>query len=974
MEINIKNAETLKDYQLGNLKDLDFFKIFELFETIKKDETINSEVITKSYVNSLFTPLLSFSINYLNENEEKEGVIGKSFIENLEVIYLILNKNIYDLFFQRKKGSIFGSKNTLNYERREEEDNYLVSFIEEEKEFNSEMLENLVLLGEKNIDENETLKEIFNFKKKEIISGFRLGYSIQERIINTLKSNSNNNIFELPNVIFYKKNKDNKIYNEVDRIITVKKDTVIKNFMVFSKAKFQKDKNPITIKASKDETLILQNDSCNFIEVKTSMNYLLNNENNQIKSNYFKSKTLSEISSIHSGKKSEKITGIKMFNNIGKFIALFKNFNKHFKKINFIIILDSYFQKRYIKSAEEFVMSIPKQKFDFNLIFVHIDSDITYACELDKYQKIEEELQNKVMEMKNDSDIKNKEIKLLKNDSYNKRKEIEQLKEDSKNKDKKILDLSNKMVQMQKELDKLLRQNKEREIEEIIRKEKYDKYIDNIFKENEIEIKNSKYNYIIGEYYKDSFTTMSYLISSKIQFNYLIDFKTFIRLIYSKENLSLINDIENKHFYNLKKISQLNVNKLILLVDFVFILNINKIMSLYFKNKELTIKCANNGLYILFLLFFKDKTNSINESPFLLKENILSYEQINLNKISNLYNFINYYYEINDSMTENNLDNFPIYNPIIGINQYFFSIKTTACQNDDILALLCGPFLDYEDLTLDKYGYDYKYIIILSQSYDFKCDENVCNLISKFYFKKEPEFILRISDNIKVIFDNEGKYLTFFGESSVNNVALIDKQKGRVQFKFRVKNESTTDEEKYIIDVKNIIDKNIKIILDKIILQNKKDIDILIEESFNIIYSYINNVYKISNIVLLNGDKKDVFNKIKKMIATNKKIEIKEYLLEFLNKKKDSKFDLIISTNNLYLEDENSAKHKFLKRDKLTNIKNHLKEKGIFCFYLFLNNMYLKEKIMEKLETVFDKENISIYNHKLDYIIICRNN
>lgn len=149
MDTKAKNAETLKDYQLGNIKDLDFFKIFELLETIKDGETINSGVVTKSYVNSLFTPLLSFSINYLNENKDKEGVIGKSFIENLEVIYLKLNKNIFDLFFQRKKGSIFGSKNTLNFERREEEDNYLVSFIEEEKEFNSEMLENLVLLGEK---------------------------------------------------------------------------------------------------------------------------------------------------------------------------------------------------------------------------------------------------------------------------------------------------------------------------------------------------------------------------------------------------------------------------------------------------------------------------------------------------------------------------------------------------------------------------------------------------------------------------------------------------------------------------------------------------------------------------------------------------------------------------------------------------------------------------------------------------------
>lgn len=83
---------------------------------------------------------------------------------------------------------------------------------------------------------------------------------------------------------------------------------------------------------------------------------------------------------------------------------------------------------------------------------------------------------------------------------------------------------------------------------------------------------------------------------------------------------------------------------------------------------------------------------------------------------------------------------------------------------------------------------------------------------------------------------------------------------------------------------------------------------------------------------------------------------------------------MIISSNNLYLENENNVKHKFLDKDKLSNIKYHLKENGVFCFYLFLKNKYFEEKIREKLELVFDKDNITIYNHKLDYIIICRNN
>jgi len=162
--------------------------------------------------------------------------------------------------------------------------------------------------------------------------------------------------------------------------------------------------------------------------------------------------------------------------------------------------------------------------------------------------------------------------------------------------------------------------------------------------------------------------------------------------------------------------------------------------------------------------------------------------------------------------------------------------------------------------------------------------------------------------------------------------------------------------------------------IDKITFKNIEGIDILIEESFNIIYSYLNKIYNKSNILILNGNKNNDIDAIKKIISMNEKKEIKEYLLEFLNKNSELKFDLIISANNLYLENENNVKHKFLNENKLKNIKNHLKENGVFCFYLFLNNKYFEKKIREKLEIVFDKENISIYNHKLDYIIICRNN
>ena len=65
----------------------------------------------------------------------------------------------------------------------------------------------------------------------------RKGYSTQERITNFLKRNSGDNIIELTNIIFYKKNENNWIYSKMDRNIIVNQDTEVKNFLVYLKVK-----------------------------------------------------------------------------------------------------------------------------------------------------------------------------------------------------------------------------------------------------------------------------------------------------------------------------------------------------------------------------------------------------------------------------------------------------------------------------------------------------------------------------------------------------------------------------------------------------------------------------------------------------------------------------------------------------------------------------------------------------------------
>ena len=178
----------------------------------------------------------------------------------------------------------------------------------------------------------------------------------------------------------------------------------------------------------------------------------------------------------------------------------------------------------------------------------------------------------------------------------------------------------------------------------------------------------------------------------------------------------------------------------------------------------------------------------------------------------------------------------------------------------------------------------------------------------------------------------------------------------------------------YPIDLKNIIDKTINIIFENIKIKNKETTKILIEEQYNLIYTYFHFKYDKSNIVLLNAIKNEGEQDIRKIITTNEITGINQYLFEYMNQNPNELFDLIISVENVFFEKESSVKHKFLKKDRLMNIKSHLKEKGIFCFYLFLSNIYYEEPIRERLEIVFNKNNIFIFSHKLDYVIICKNN
>ena len=401
--------ESLEDYQLSQVIDYDYLKIAEM---VNNNMDINQyQTVKKSYVHSLFTPVLSYIIGYLNNNEEEPGIIGKSKINGIEVIYIVLNHKIYDLFFTREKGITYNENNEIEFNT--EKENYYLPPIQIEKEINEEKLKQIAFsfYGENNYIDD--VKELFKFKKKEILSKFKLGYSIQERIMDALISKANNKIIELPNLIFYKKNDRKKIFSEIDRVITVNKLTEVNKFLIYSKAEFKTSKEMVYTNIEEGMKLNLEEDSCSFIEIKTSMNHLLPKENDEQNNN--NNDYLSVSSSINSGNTDKKNIFTKMYYNMETFINLFANLFKKFKKINLIIIIDSYFPKDFFSIAKTFANSLDnniKIKFDFDLYFIHVESDMIYANDLIKNKE------------------KDKEIKDLLQDSNDKEKKINQISAD----------------------------------------------------------------------------------------------------------------------------------------------------------------------------------------------------------------------------------------------------------------------------------------------------------------------------------------------------------------------------------------------------------------------------------------------------------------------------------------------------------------------------------------------------------------
>ena len=847
-----------------------------------------------------------------------------------------------------------------------EDENYYISSIKEKKITGKVLKDSLeVMIGEKlDISEHKTLEKLFNLKRKEIISMFRLGYSLQERIVNFLHSKSGNELIELPNIIFYKSNKEKKMFNEMDRIMTVKKKIEFKEFLVYLKAEFS-PKNPNKIRIIDDEPKILslEKDSCNYIEVKNSINSFIENEEEKSKvEKPIIINTPSEKSSHHSSQNynpKKKKNKNKIYQSLKAFKNLFENIKLNFNIHNLIIIIDSYFPKNFVKIVREFIEKWKEEEiyFDFNVYFVHFEINIEYTHQINEFEKFNidsKEKDNKIKKLQNDANIKDNEIKKLQNDANIKDKKIKKLEEDLKELQENTKNTNEKLNKLERELKKKVLKKKIQKDIKLYMEEELKKYKDNFKLEDCLVITK----------HKISFFDFSQKLENEIDIKYknLFDFKTFCLIYYKDENKDLIDYINEKHIKHFKQLLEnKNLKSIYLFADFVFLYSLKDFFA-NTENYEIKINTVLNKYFMITIT----KKDGNYKNTCMLFDKILGSDNKNIFDFANLKNFSNYYSESLLIKNNRNLQNYPIYNPITNECDYYITIKERIELENQVMVFIVDPIYEYEDLPLylaDKC----KYVLIIYKTYAFPYEEKISKNIRDYFnfLNNIPDGIYHISDDEPIVIENDN--ITLKKSRDEDIAYIIDKREGRIKYKYKTKNNNKVDENSFI-------DKNIEFIMKSISkFDANEEIKVLIEEPFNLISTYIKTKYKNWKIVLLNDTKND---KIHEYISTNMENKINNInIYSYIKSLKEEKFDIIILENNCFPDKDNDIIPKDLFTDdkNLINIKNILNTNGEFYFNLLAKNRYSKEKIENKLRKVFNKIDI-FKNFELNSIIVCSEN
>ena len=282
------------------------------------------------------------------------------------------------------------------------------------------------------------------------------------------------------------------------------------------------------------------------------------------------------------------------------------------------------------------------------------------------------------------------------------------------------------------------------------------------------------------------------------------------------------------------------------------------------------------------------------------------------------------------------------------------------------LVLVIDPEIEPEDLKLDIYNVICDYIILLYKTYFFKPNDNFLKRVFEYFFPNQKfEYISIEDEDFKKIKETSSKILY-----KLNDKFFIgNKTKNVIETKLKL-NKSKSDLN-LIINTNSIIDKNMDCIINSIPFGRNSKIKILIEQSCNILYKYLKNVYNKAEFVLLNNDiNDDKIKNLKEYISTYEENEVLKSLSTYITESNNKKFDLII------LETVLDSSNLFDNKEILIKIKNLLCERGLFIIHLIADNIYSKNDICKKLNSAFKQVKILNENklYELNNVLICSDN
>ena len=769
-----KEELCLDDFQLSEISELDYESLAELIDKNKEFTDLKSYI--KNSNHSLFSPILVYSISFLNKQKDLKQykyMIGLEKLNNYKVLYTTLNAEMYNLYFLKENKKISEINCDFSGNKKEQYktfktgnkainnridivnmlNEYTNNIKEKEKKNNDEDEEE-----DKNEDEKEYLLENLSFEKlcelkhEEIISKFRMGYSKQERIIEILKKNKN--FIEYPNLIFYEKNNDKLHYKEIDRVLLLKQDEEFQLFKTYCSVDSSEKKF-----YDKGSILKLNNGSLNFIEIKTSISNfekqlselkkkLNDKENKKDEKQSDKSKNSEKGGNVTISKNSflrkERTDLYYSIKNVKDFLSLYNNIGIKFKEINLLYIFDSYFAMNFV----EILSKLTKYEINdreilntgygtINLYFIHIQSDFEKIDiinrEKDKYD-LEYSIKALQKDMKDNLDKLGKENKDLKEKLAKNEKENKDLKEKFEKENK---ELKEKFERENKDLkEKFERENKdlkekfEKENKDL--KEKFEKY------ENEKIIKNTiknipileilknenfeKFDILIGKNYHSLSIRMSIDNVNRIvynkEFETILDIKTFSRKLIKNNNNNLI---DYKSYF-----SKINSFKnIILLIDHDFIGNFEFLKKMYFDKFEIKIIIVDLSFYIAILKSQKIKMDKDTCSVKIINKSIPGFlegeYEFYLDK--NLVSYFKKLNQFNNNITNKINDELLIYFPNNMSFQYIVKyIYMEKNKNEDYIIVndknnLINYSLSIED-AIKKYDYKNNFYFLPIQFHD----------------------------------------------------------------------------------------------------------------------------------------------------------------------------------------------------------------------------------------------------------------